>query len=211
MIFPRAFRAFTLLELLVSLAIVSFSVTVLFGIVLGVMRAGESIQKSTDREATLLYITYQLKRELESLYFCPHGCGVHLEEMGFFGRSYDKLIFTTLRSGLHEEIEYSFELPRESKDDTANMIKRVDRSLDGDPMQGGYPLTILEGVKEFDVKVFANGTWHERWSTQNGAVQFLQISFVIKYGNSERKLRMFVEPVAEALVGAVGVIQTPYR
>ncbi|MCX7734858.1 MAG: prepilin-type N-terminal cleavage/methylation domain-containing protein [bacterium] len=202
-------RAFTLLELLVSIAIISFSVVVLFGIVLGVIRSGESIQKGADREATMLFITYQIKRELESVYFCPGKCGVYLEEMGFFGRPYDRLIFTTLQSGLHQEIEYSFEIPEGSKEDVADMIKRVDREIGDDFFQGGYPLKILDGVKEFDVKIFANGSWHERWSPQDGPIQFIQISGAIKYGNSERRFRMFVEPMAENVLGTTGVIQRP--
>lgn len=204
-------KAFTLIELLISIAIVSFSITVLFGIVLGVMRSGETIQKGVDREATLIFITYQLKRELESVYFCPAKCGIYLEEMGFFGKPFDKLVFTTIQSGLHQEIEYSFELPEEVKDDTAYMIKRIDKKIDGDFLKGGYPLKVLDGVKEFDVKVFAGGTWHERWSPQNGPVQFIQISGAIKYGASERKFRLFVEPKAENIIGTIGILQIPRR
>ncbi len=202
-------KGFTLIELLVSIVIISFSITVLFGIVLGIIRSGESIQKGVDREATLLYITYQIKRELESVYFCPNNCGIYLEEMGFFGRPYDRLIFTTLHSGLHQEIEYSFEVPKDSKEDTADMIKRIDKSLGEDLFQGGYPLKILDGVREFDVKLFANGTWHERWNPQNGPVQFIQISGAIKYGNTEKRFRLFVEPMSENILGTTGIIQKP--
>lgn len=42
-------KGFTLIELLVSIVIISFSITVLFGIVLGIIRSGESIQKGVDR------------------------------------------------------------------------------------------------------------------------------------------------------------------
>lgn len=201
--------AFTLIELLISIAIISFGITVLFGIVLGTLRSSETIQQSTERESTLLYIMHQLKRELESAYFCPQKCGVYLEEMGFFGRTYDRLIFTTMIAGFHEEVEYSFGIPKDVKDDTTHMVKRVDRKLDGDLLRGGYSLKILEGVREFDVKVFANGTWHERWNPNDGRIQFVQISGAIKYGNTERRFRMFVEPMAEDLFGVTGIHQRP--
>ncbi len=204
-----AFRSFTLIELIVSILVVSIGLVVLFGIVLGTIRTRETIEKNSEREVSVLFVINELRKEIESLIACPK-CRFILEEQGFFGRPFDRLMFVTYYGGDVREIEYFFEM-EESGDgvagNTCRMIKRVNKNLNIE--HGGYSLQILDGIKEFNVRVFADGMWHERWSGVGMIPKFLEISLVFKYGQGERELRFFVEPKSEEILGGVGTIIKP--
>lgn len=202
-------RAFTLVEVLVSIFIVSFSLAVLFGIVINTLNSREFIEKGADREVSVLFVMNELKREIESLYYCGIKCGFILQEVGYFGRPFDDIAFTTYYGG-HKEIEYFFEPEKGS--DTAVMFKRVDLKLDGDLKSGGVAVKVVEGIKTFDVRVFGDKGWQERWNQQDGVPKFLEINAEFKYGRDKtRKLRMIVEVRHKDIIGGKGVIITPQR
>lgn len=212
----KSFASFTLIEVLISIMVVSFSLTILFGIVITTLESKKAIEKGVDREVTTALVIRELKRELESLYFSGgKGGGLYVEELGYFGRPFDRLIFTTYYGGEHREIEYTFEPEEEGEGNTARMIKRVDRDLDGDIKTGGYPLEILSGVKMFDVRIFNNGSWHERWNLGDGIPDFIEITLAVSgvagkkklisgEESSEKVIRLFVEVGRKNLIGGKG-------
>ncbi len=227
-------QAFTLLELLISIFIVSIGLVALFGIVVTTLMSRSTIEEGADREVTALLIMNEMKRELESIYACPQ-CSFVVEEMGFFGKPFDRLIFSTYY-GQEKEVEYRFELPRgdKSRSDTTVMLKRVGRrSRNNEVGSGGYTLKVLDGIKEFDVRVFSGGVWHERLNLKGSAPQIIDIKMVIEYGSGDRKrgtgkvevgrgetgrgdigrgdreIRLLVEPRYEQVMGGRGVLLTP--
>lgn len=212
----QVLSSFTLIEILVSIMVVSFSLAILFGIVISTLESKKIIEKGVDREVTTALVVRELKRELESLYFSGgKGGGLYVEELGYFGRPFDRLIFTTYYGGEHREIEYTFEPEEEGEDEnTARMIKRVDRKLDGDIKTGGYPLEVLSGVKMFDVRIYNNGSWHERWNLPDGVPDLIEITIAVSgMGNKkitagaeaqEKVIRLFVEVGRKKLIGGKG-------
>ena len=210
-----SFASFTLIEVLVSIMVVSFSLAILFGIVITTLESKKMIEEGVDREVTTALVVRELKRELESLYFSGgKGGGLYVEELGYFGRPFDRLIFTTYYGGEHREIEYTFEPEEEGEENTARMIKRVDRNLDGDIKTGGYPLEVLSGVKMFDVRIFNNGSWHERWDLPDGVPDLIEITIAVSgIGKKnltagaeaqEKVIRLFVEVGRKKLIGGKG-------
>jgi len=200
---------FTLIEVIVSVFLVSFGIVVLFGVVFSMLNYRDFIEKSADRESTAIYVLNELKREFESVYYCK-GCGFILQEMGFFGRPFDGIIFTTYYGGAHKEIEYVFE--QEKGKETARLLKRIDNKLDGDLKRGGFFVPILEGIKSFDVKAFGDKGWQERWDQTDGIPKFIEINLSVEYGKGkERSFRIFVEPKHKDIIGGKGVLVTPSK
>jgi hypothetical protein len=200
--------------------VVSFSLTILFGIVVATLQSRKSIEEGVDREVTATFLVRELKREFESLYFSGgKGGGLFIEEMGYFGKPLDHIIFTTYYGGGHREIEYRFE-PEEGTSNTARMIKRVDRNLDGDIKSGGYPLEVMRGVKMFDVRVFAKGSWHERWNPSDGLPDLIEINMIVegissslatakstdttKSREKDKSVRIFIEVRGKQIIGEKG-------
>jgi hypothetical protein len=200
---------FTLIEVIVSVFLVSFGIVVLFGVVFSMLNYRDFIEKSADRESTAIYVLNELKREFESVYSCK-GCGFILQEMGFFGRPFDNIIFTTYYGGTHKEIEYVFE--QEKGKETARLLKRIDNKLDGDLRRGGFFVPILEGIRSFDVKAFGDKGWQERWDQADGIPKFIEINLSVEYGKGkERNFRIFVEPKHKDVIGGKGVLITPSK
>jgi type II secretory pathway component PulJ len=202
-------KGFTLIEVIVSVFLVSFGIVVLFGILFSMINYRDVIEKSADREATAIYVLNEFRREFESLYYCTK-CGFILQEMGFFGKPFDSVIFTTYYGGTHKEIEYVFE--QEKGKETARLLKRIDNKLDGDLKRGGFFVPILEGIKSFDVKAFGDKGWQERWDQQDGIPKFIEVNLSLEYGkNKERNFRIFVEPRHKDIIGGRGVLITPSK
>ena len=176
--------SFTLIELLISLAAFSFILVTLF---LGITTSYESklrAGKLSKTYSTAWTVLNTMKKEMESIYYSRGTAGFILEEGGYFGNVYDRIIFTTLFKG-HEEVEYFIEPDTEKA--TGILKKRLDKKIDGNLRTGGLSLPIIENVTKFDVRVFDGNLWYERWDEQNGTPEVIEIKLEVKEGGEKLK------------------------
>jgi general secretion pathway protein J len=201
---------FTLLEVLIALAITSFIVTALYGTFFLSQKAIDSIDDSLIRLQEARTVVDNLKRELESAY---HLSGseypvFRLEDRDFYGRSASRITFTTfspLTAGL-AKISYNLE-----ENDGKLMLKKS--------ISSAFPsktktkdMELAEDIHSFSIEVKFKDKWVKTWDskTTNGIPEDVRIAITFFTENKDAKKEgeetVSVFDVAKPMIGKTNVL-----
>ena len=169
---------FTLIEVLLAVAILGVIVTAVYGSFATAERAVEQateFRDGTDMARTLLA---RISADISNAYVSPG-----MPETFFFGmkredqeqnRRYDGIFFTTLtnwrRPGTREmalwEVGYTFE---DRADGTGRILVRKEKrelSKDVPPREGTIDTALTEKVAGLRFRYFENGAWRDEWDAK---------------------------------------------
>jgi general secretion pathway protein J len=195
-------RGLTLIEVLVSLAIMSLIASLIYGAYDGVARSRAGAEEITDRYHQGRTALSRMTRELQSAYLSvqdPLELNLVTRKTAFIGveRRVDFTSFSHQRvaAGTHEtdQNELSYFLspnPRRGVD----LVRRESKYIDLDPQHGGVVQVLAEDVASFSIEYLdgLNGQWMTSWDTTNLNGQILRlpqqvrIELVLNRQNGER-------------------------
>ncbi len=159
----RRANGFTLIEILISLAILSVILAAVYGTFFLAQRAVEGMDESLIRIQEARRALDILRCELESAYFReadPHAL-FQIKDRDMYGRSASHLAFTTfsgLRPGL-SKISYYVE----ERDGTLHLYKKVD--LVPQASEGTEGVEIIEHMDAFSIEGKYQDQWVKTWDT----------------------------------------------
>ena len=192
---PRS-NGFTLLEVLISLAIMAGIMAVIYASFSNAGRTVEQAEAKRDRMDLARTLVSKLSDDIANAYY-----NVSLKETVFYGKRstldkdvprFDSVALTTLtnwrRSDSTEmdlwEVGYNFEdLPGENN---KRLVRREKRDLkNSSPLEGGTDLEVTDAVAEMRLRYYDGITWQEEWDSRSTRTlpKAVEILLVLKDGS----------------------------
>jgi general secretion pathway protein J len=179
----------TLLEVLVSIAVVSMIGTVLYGAFHGMSRARRGMEEVCDRHHQGRAALSRMARELSSAFISLHipfgtATATVLPQQTLFvgtdSQPADRVDFTSfshrrLRADSHEsdQNELSYFASRNPDSGGIDLVRRESRYLDSDAIKGGVVQVLADNIESFDLRYLDAQTneWVDSWDTMQAAGQ----------------------------------------
>ena len=174
-------RGFTLLEVLISIAILAFITSLLFGAFSALKRSKDGLSRVQDRQREGRLAMARMTRELQSAYLSAH---IPLNQQlmvqktifkGDHGTPADRVDFTAFankrldkNSHVSDQCELSyFGSPNPDGSNTLDLVRRIDTTIDLEPTKGGRIEVLATDIDMFDLKFLdaQTGQWQETWDT----------------------------------------------
>lgn len=195
-------RGLTLVEVLVSVAVLAMIATLIYGTFDALSRAKKGEAQRGDRTRQARAALDRIAREMQSAYLSMHNPGVIILQtrvaayMGKTGSPYDRVDFTAFahlrtekesKESDQAEIGY-FALPDPDKDGKTDLVRREQTPPDMDPQRGGVVSVLCEDIESFDIRYFdpVAAQWIENWDStlitaqQNRLPLEVKVTIVLK-------------------------------
>jgi general secretion pathway protein J len=174
-------RGFTLLEVLISIAILAFITSLLFGAFSALKRSKDGLSRVQDRQREGRLAMARITRELQSAYLSAH---IPLNQTllvqktifkGDHGTPADRVDFTAFAnkrmdkdSHVSDQCELSYYgSPNPDGSGTNDLVRRIDTTIDLEPTKGGRIEVLATDIDLFDLQYLdaQTGQWQETWDT----------------------------------------------
>lgn len=184
----RRRRGLTLVEVMVSIAVVAMIGTVIFGAFQGMSRARDNMEAVSDRHHQGRAALSRMSRELGSAFLSAHLPPDALTNpthqtafMATDSGSNDRVDFNSfshrrLRADSHEsdQNELSYFTATDPETGRLDLVRRESKYLDGDPARGGIVQVLAEDIESFELRYLdpLTGEWLETWDSTQMTAQF---------------------------------------
>jgi general secretion pathway protein J len=189
-------RGLTLLEVLVSIAILSLIATLVYGAFDGMSRTRTSLSQLDERYHQGRSAISRMTRELESAFLSLHQPALVTQAVRstvFIGKnegSSARIDFTSfshraLGQNLHEsdQNELSYFVVRDpDRSDKYDLVRRESKEIDLEPTRGGVVNVLAEDVESFELSYFdpVVNQWVDGWDSTQVAGQPNRIPMQVK-------------------------------
>jgi general secretion pathway protein J len=172
---------FTLIEVLISIAILAAITSLLFGAFAALKRSKDGLSRVQDRQREGRLAMARITRELQSAYLSAHmplnqallvQKTVFKSERGTPADRVDFTAFANRRLDKNSHVSDQCELsyygsPNPDGSGTTDLVRRVDTELDLEPTKGGKVEVLATDIDLFDLQYLdaQTGQWQESWDT----------------------------------------------
>ncbi len=173
---PR--RAFTLIEVMVAVALLTMIGAVVVGTLRNSLKARDMLAQNDGVQQSARVAMERVSRELRLAYLTSSTTAVNTYQTIFIAQDndpVDELWFTTLShrpmyKNTHECDQTEVTIWSEPDPENPNLqvlLHRESSRIDEEPDKGGVILPLAHGVKRFDLRFLngLDGEWAEEWST----------------------------------------------
>jgi general secretion pathway protein J len=202
----RQNAGFTLVEVLVAVAVLAAISALIYGAFAGLKRSKEGIERVGDRYREGRLALAQISRDLQSAYLSLHAPidqSIMVQKTAFIGTrgtpadrvDFNSFSYRRLDRDSHEsdqaEISYFGSVNPEQRSVT-DLARRVNPRLDLNPERGGRVDVVATDIDLFDVAYLdpLTGQWSETWHSDQAAAQLnrlpLQVRIVLVLNGGAR-------------------------
>jgi len=177
----RRQRGFSLVEVLISIAILAAITSLLFGAFSALKRSKDGLTRVQDRQREGRLAMARITRELQTAYLSAHmplNQALLVQKTIFKGERgtpADRLDFTAFantrldkNSHVSDQCELSyFGSPNPDGSGTNDLVRRIDTEPDLEPTKGGRIEVLATDIDLFDLQYLdaQTGQWQESWDT----------------------------------------------
>lgn len=177
----RRRRGFTLIEVIISIAILAAITSLLFGAFSALKRSKDGLSRVQDRQREARLAMARITRELQSAYLSAHmplNQALLVQKTIFKserGSPADRLDFTAFankrldrNAHVSDQCELSyFGSPNPDGSGTTDLVRRIDTEPDLEPTRGGKVEVLATDIDLFDLQYLdaQSGQWQESWDT----------------------------------------------
>ena len=190
----KSINGFTLIEVLVAIAILSIIFVVTYGTFFLLQRATENLDESITRLQEARKTIEIIRCELESAVFNERikDTQIKIKDKDYYGKPASQIIFTTftsLKPGLSRLSYYVVE-----KDGSLTLYKNVESGSQDEPENTA---DLIEGIEGFSLEAKFENKWVKTWDTEinNKAPEQIRISLVFKIKDREIILTDIAKPM----------------
>jgi general secretion pathway protein J len=183
----RRLLGFTLIEVLISIAILAAITSLLFGAFSALKRSKDGLSRLQDRQREGRLAMARITRELQSAYLSAHqplNQAIIVQKTLFKGERgtpADRLDFTSFanrrlerNSHASDQCELSYYgSPNPDGSGQNDLVRRVDTAPDLEPDKGGRVEVLATDIDLFDLQYLdaQSGQWQETWDTTQSTGQ----------------------------------------
>lgn len=183
----RRWRGFSLIELLIAIAILSAITSLLYGSFAALKRSKDGLSRLQDRQREARLAMSRVTRELQSAYLSAHAPlnqSLVVQKTLFKGERgtpADRVDFTAFanrrldrNSHVSDQCELSyFGSPNPDGSGTIDLVRRIDTEIDLEPDKGGRIEVLATDIDLFDLEYLdaQTGQWQETWDTSQATGQ----------------------------------------
>ncbi len=203
----RHARAFTLVELLVAIAVLAGISVVIYGAFSGMKRSREGVERLQDRYREGRLAMARMSRELSSAFISLHAPilpSLLIEKTAFIGTTgtpadrVDFDSFSNRRIDRNSHVSDQCELSYFGSQDpdspgTTDLVRRISTTLDLDPKKGGHVEVLATDIDLFKLQYLDPQTanWVDTWDTTQGVTGQpsrlpVQVKIVLVLNGGER-------------------------
>src|SRR5208283_79231 len=170
-------RGFTLIEVLITFAILSLIITALYSTFFMSKKAVDSVDESLLKFQEARFFMDSLKRELESALYAQDKAYTvfKLDDRDFYGRQTSQLVLTTFSSLLPglSKIQYTVE----ENNNKLVLTKKISSAYSLYP--DGKSAELIEDIESFTVEAKYNGRWVKTWDSALSGILPDEIRFSV--------------------------------
>lgn len=187
----QGMRGFSLMEVMIAVAIVAFITAVLGGTMVRQLDAKELISTYAERQNTARIAMLRMAREISTAFLSKHySCTERRTETLFKGRSGNRepLLFTAFghykwRRDAHEsdQSEISYFIESDPLDSTKKaLFRRESRRITDDPGDTGQEYVLAHDIENLELSFYNSETdsWEDEWDTTRSEKRFRLPLFV---------------------------------
>ncbi|WP_437306759.1 type II secretion system protein GspJ [Sorangium sp. So ce388] len=182
----RGARGLTLLEVLVSVAILALIGTLIYGAFDGMSRSRAGISRISDRYHQGRAAIARISRELQEAFLSRHqpaDKNIVVRLTAFAGQDSspaDRIDFTAfahrrLLRNAHEsdQCEIGYFGSRDPERDRLDLVRREAKTIDTEPTRGGVVNVLAEDIESFNIQYLdpLTGEWVDSWDSTQPAAQ----------------------------------------
>jgi len=198
-------RGFTLLEVMVSVGIISLIGVLIYGAFMGMNRSKNSMGHIADRYQQGRQAIERMSREVTAAFISNHKPITQTQTIrqtafiGHDGSSGDRLDFTAFAnqrlaadSHTSDQAEISFFLAADPETGNNDLVRRISHTIDDDMTRGGIVQVLAENVETFDIKYLdpVTNEWVDDWDSTQAAAQLgrlpSQVWFYVRLADGPR-------------------------
>jgi len=204
----RASRAFTLVELLVAIAVLAGISIIIYGAFSGMKRSREGVERLQDRYREGRLAMARMTRELSSAFISLHTPilpSLQVEKTAFIGTTgtpadrVDFDSFANRRIDRNSHVSDQCELSYFGSQDpdspgVTDLVRRISTTLDMDPRKGGHVEVLATDIDLFKLQYLdpQSGNWVDTWDTTQGVTGQparlpVQVKIVLVLNGGERE------------------------
>ncbi len=189
-------RGMTLLEVLVSIAILAMVSLLAYGAFDGLQKSKQGLSRVNERYHEGRAAMRRIAHEVSSAYLSMHqplSPALVTSRTAFVGRDSspaDRLDMTTFshrrvvansRESDQNELSY-FGSPDPNGSGRVDLARREQSVVDYDPQKGGVVQVLVEDIELFDVKYLdpLSGLWTDSWDSNNATAQFMRLPLQVR-------------------------------
>lgn len=202
----RTARGFTLIEVLISIAILAAITSLLFGAFSALKKSKDGLTRLQDRQREGRLAMARITRELQGAYLSAHmpiNQALMVQKTIFKGERgtpADRVDFTAFAnprlerdSHVSDQCELSYYgSPNPDGSSTNDLVRRIDSTIDLEPTKGGKVEVLATDIDLFDLQYLDSqtGQWQENWDTTQATGQIdrlpLQVRIILVLNGGAR-------------------------
>jgi general secretion pathway protein J len=195
--FLRKSKGFTLVEILIAVAIASLILTIIYGSYASSIDTMNYTRKKMDTFSLTRLTLSRMNEELTSSFFSEDSEEVMFsgEEGGlsFISSSHER-IFKDSREYNLVEIGYFTEAAEEeaSGSESLSLWRREDRTPDDDVLEGGEREKLMEGLEGVEFKYYDGEEWRSEWDSKEQSCLPQAVEVTLKFPGKEFSTIAFI-------------------
>ncbi len=189
-------RGFTLIEILLALALLAVVITLIQGTYSGTVKSRERSGAESRQLHTAALVLDRLANEISGAYVDPAqpeatGLVITVDGDGNAGLAFTARLqpIPTIRPGGGTEVAYFVE----TEGERTRLVRRESPDVDGDLAEGGGPYPVLDDLLRFRVQCYDGEQWLDEWDSrerEDGSALPRAVSVELAWGRDEEHQRM---------------------
>lgn len=186
-------KGFTLVEILIAVAIVSLILTIIYGSYASSIDTMNYTRKKMDAFSMVRLTLSRMNEELTSSFFSEDDKDVMFSgeerKIDFISSSHERIFKDSKEYDL-SEIGYFTEAAEEGE--SLCLWRREDRTPDDDVLEGGEKEKLMEGLKGIEFKYYDGEEWRNEWDSKQEFRLPQAVKVILKFPEKELSTTAFV-------------------
>ena len=186
-------KGFTLVEILIAVAIVSLILTIIYGSYASSIDTMNYTQEKMKVFSMIRLTLSRMNEELTSSFFSEDGKDVMFSgeegRIDFISSSHERIFKDSQEHDL-SEIGYFTEAAEEGE--SLCLWRREDKTPDDDVLEGGEQEQLMEGLKGIEFKYYDGEEWRDEWDSKEEACLPQAVKVTLKFPEKELSTTVFV-------------------
>ncbi|MCK4648963.1 prepilin-type N-terminal cleavage/methylation domain-containing protein [bacterium] len=185
-------HGFTLIEILIAVAIVSLILTIIYGSYASSIDTMNYTREKMDAFSMIRLTLNRMNDELTSSFISSDG---HLKFVGeegkvdFISSSHERIF---KNSKEYDLVEVSYFTGAAEEEESLFLWRREDRTPDDDVLEGGEREKLMEGLEGIEFKYYDGEEWRLEWDSKEEKELPQAVKVILKFPKKELSTTAFV-------------------